>query len=112
MTEGKHLMKELRPNVHNITVSFGNNSKSKVLGLGKVVVAHNITLVEMLWWPPTVQGAGVVAMSDRSCFLGWLELLPWATGFAALGSAATNLRRRCCQPHPVMLHADDSGAAS
>ena len=46
MTGGKNLVKELRPNVHDITVSFGDNSKSEVLGFGKVVVAHNITLVD------------------------------------------------------------------
>ena len=48
MTGGKDIRKELRPNVNNITVSFGDNSKSEVLGFGKVVVAHNITLVYIM----------------------------------------------------------------
>ncbi|KAK1695105.1 hypothetical protein QYE76_011802 [Lolium multiflorum] len=48
MTGGKNLVKELRPNINNITVSFGDNSTSEVLGFGKVVVAHNITLVDVM----------------------------------------------------------------
>ncbi|KAK1682009.1 hypothetical protein QYE76_042857, partial [Lolium multiflorum] len=48
MTGGKNLVKELRPNINNITVSFGDNSTSEVMGFGKVVVAHNITLVDVM----------------------------------------------------------------
>ncbi|KAK1620500.1 hypothetical protein QYE76_026017 [Lolium multiflorum] len=48
MTGGKNLVKELRPNINNITISFGDNSTSEVLGFGKVVVAHNITLVDVM----------------------------------------------------------------
>ncbi|KAK1678745.1 hypothetical protein QYE76_039593, partial [Lolium multiflorum] len=48
MTGGKNLVKELRPNINNITVSFGDNSTSEVMGFGKVVVAHNITLVDAM----------------------------------------------------------------
>ncbi|KAK1627926.1 hypothetical protein QYE76_002241 [Lolium multiflorum] len=48
MTGGKNLVKELRPNTNHITVSFGDNSTSEVLGFGKVVVAHNITLVDVM----------------------------------------------------------------
>ncbi|KAK1646122.1 hypothetical protein QYE76_063927, partial [Lolium multiflorum] len=48
MTGGKNLLEELRPNINNITVSFGDNSTSEVLGFGKVVVAHNITLVDVM----------------------------------------------------------------
>ncbi|KAK1627092.1 hypothetical protein QYE76_001407 [Lolium multiflorum] len=44
----KNLVKELRPNLLDITVSFGDNSTSEVLGFGKVVVAHNITLVDVM----------------------------------------------------------------
>ena len=33
---------ELRPNDDHITVSFGNNSQSEVLGLGKVIVVLEI----------------------------------------------------------------------
>ena len=48
MTGGKELVKELRPNYHNTTVSFGNDAISKVLGFGKVVVAHDVTLVDVM----------------------------------------------------------------
>ncbi|KAK1630029.1 hypothetical protein QYE76_004344 [Lolium multiflorum] len=48
MTGGKNLVKELRPNINNITISFGDNSTSEVMGFGKVVVAHNITLVDVM----------------------------------------------------------------
>ncbi|KAK1667120.1 hypothetical protein QYE76_055279 [Lolium multiflorum] len=48
MTGGKNLVKELRPNTNNIPVSFGDNSTSEVIGFGKVVVAHNITLVDVM----------------------------------------------------------------
>ena len=48
MTGGKNIVKELRPNVHDITVSFGDNSKSEVLGFGKVVVAPDISLVDVM----------------------------------------------------------------
>ena len=48
MTGGKDLVKELRPNYNNTTVSFGNDAKSKVLGFGKVVVAPDVTLVDVM----------------------------------------------------------------
>jgi hypothetical protein len=48
MTGGKDLVKELRPNIHDITASFGDNSTSEVLDFGKVMVAHNITLVDVM----------------------------------------------------------------
>ena len=38
----------MRPNHDNITVSYGDKSKSQVLGLGKVVVAHDISLVDVM----------------------------------------------------------------
>ena len=48
MTGGKDLVKELRPNYNQTTVSFGNDAKSKVLGFGKVVVAPDVTLVDVI----------------------------------------------------------------
>ncbi|KAK1685307.1 hypothetical protein QYE76_046155 [Lolium multiflorum] len=48
MTGDKDLVKELRPNIHDLTVSFGDNTTYKVLGVGKVVVSHNITLVDAM----------------------------------------------------------------
>jgi len=48
MTGSKNIITEMRPNVNHVTVSFGDNSKSQVLGLGKVVVAPDISLVDVL----------------------------------------------------------------
>src|SRR3954462_14960254 len=48
MTRSKEIITEMRPNHDNITVSYGDKSKSQVLGLGKVVVAHDITLVDIM----------------------------------------------------------------
>ena len=48
ITGGKDLVKELRPNYNQTTVSFGNDAKSKVLGFGKVVVAPDVTLVDVM----------------------------------------------------------------
>ena len=48
MTGGKKLVKELRPNYHNTTVYFGNDAISQVLGFGKVIVAHDVTLVDVI----------------------------------------------------------------
>ena len=41
-------MTDLRPNLHGQTVSYGDKSKSKVLGLGKVVVTPDVSLVNVL----------------------------------------------------------------
>ena len=46
MTGNKEIITEMHPNYDNITVSYGDKSKSQVLGLGKVVVAHDISLME------------------------------------------------------------------
>jgi len=48
MTGGEEVVKELRPNVNNVTISFGNNEKSEVMGFGKVVVAPDVTLVDVM----------------------------------------------------------------
>src|SRR3954470_10074013 len=48
MTGSKEIITEMHPNHDNITVSYGDKSKSQVLGLGKVVVAHNISLVDVM----------------------------------------------------------------
>ena len=48
MTGGKELVKEFGPNYHNTTVSFGNDAIYEVLGFGKVVVAHDVTLVDVM----------------------------------------------------------------
>src|SRR4051812_10680184 len=48
MTGSKEIITAMRPNHDNITVSYGDKSKSQVLGLGKVVVAHDISLVDVM----------------------------------------------------------------
>ena len=48
MTGGKELVKELGPNYYNTTVSFGNDAILEVLGFGKVVVAQDVTLVDVM----------------------------------------------------------------
>ena len=62
MTGVKNLVKELRPNYHNTTVSFGNDAISQVLGFGKVVVAHDVTLVDVM----LVKTLGYNLLSVRS----------------------------------------------
>jgi hypothetical protein len=48
MTGSKKIMMEMRPNVNNIIVTYGDMSQSKVLGLGKVVVVPDISLVDVM----------------------------------------------------------------
>ena len=48
MTGSKEIVTELKPNDDQMTVTYGDNSKSKVIGLGKVVVAPDITLLNVL----------------------------------------------------------------
>ena len=48
MTGSKRLMTDLRPNLNGQTVTYGDKSKSKVLGLGKVVVTPDVSLVNVL----------------------------------------------------------------
>jgi hypothetical protein len=38
MTRSKDIVKELRPNTSNVTISYGDKSSSNVLDLGKVVI--------------------------------------------------------------------------
>jgi hypothetical protein len=48
MTGSKKIISEMRPNVDNINVTYGDMSQSEVLGLGKVVVALDISLVDVM----------------------------------------------------------------
>jgi hypothetical protein len=48
MTGSKKIITKMRPNVNNITVSYGDMSQFEVLGLGKVVVAPDISLVDIM----------------------------------------------------------------
>jgi hypothetical protein len=49
MSESKELVKELRTSSSNASyVTFGDSSRSKVLGLGKVVISHNVTVEDVM----------------------------------------------------------------
>ena len=48
MTGSKEIMTELGPNINRASVSYGDKSKAGVKGLGKVVVAKDITLVNVM----------------------------------------------------------------
>ena len=48
MTGSKELVTKLRPNDHQAIVTYGDKSRSKVTGFGKVVVTPNITLVNVM----------------------------------------------------------------
>ena len=48
MTGSKNIITEIKPNINQINVSYGDKSQSKVLGLGKVVVAPDISLVDVM----------------------------------------------------------------
>jgi len=52
MTGSKEIISEMRPNHDHITVSYGDKSKSEVLRLGKVVLAHDISLVDVMLGEP------------------------------------------------------------
>ena len=62
MTGSKKIITEMKPNINQVTVSYGDKSKSKVLGLGKVVVAPDITLVDVM----LVETLGYNLMSVRA----------------------------------------------
>jgi hypothetical protein len=48
MTGSRKIITEMMPNVDNIIVSYGDMSQSEVLGLGKVVVAPDISFVDVM----------------------------------------------------------------
>src|SRR3954470_5374235 len=48
MTESSSIVKDLVSNEDQITVTYDDKSKSTVMGFGKVVVAHDITLVNVM----------------------------------------------------------------
>ena len=62
MTGSKEIMTELRPNLNNSSVSYGDKSKAEVKSLGKVVVARDITLVNVM----LVESLGYNLMSVRA----------------------------------------------
>ena len=62
MNGSKNIITEMRPNGGQITVSYGDKSKSKVLGLGKVVVTPDISLVDVM----LVENLGYNLLSVRA----------------------------------------------
>ena len=62
MTGSRSIITEMRPNVDQITVSYGDMSKSQVLGLGRVVVAPDVSLVNVM----LVETLGYNLMSIRA----------------------------------------------
>ena len=68
MTRSKQVVTDLRPNLTNVTVSYGDNNESKVLGLGKVVVTPDISLVNVM----LVETLGYNLLSvSQLCLLGF-----------------------------------------
>ena len=55
-------MTELRPNLNQATVTYGDRSQSEVLGFGKVVIAKGITLVNVM----LVESLGFNLLSVRA----------------------------------------------
>ncbi len=62
MTGSKEIITELRPNLNHSTVSYCDKSKAEVKSLGKVVVAKDITLVNVM----LVESLGYNLMSVRA----------------------------------------------
>ena len=62
MTGSKELVTELKPNEDQVTVTFGDLSRSKVTGFGKVVVAPDISLVNVM----LVESLGYNLLSVRA----------------------------------------------
>src|SRR3954469_4533236 len=48
MTRSSSIVKDLVSNEDQITVTYADKSKSTVMGFGKVVVAHDITLMNVM----------------------------------------------------------------
>ena len=62
ITGSKELMTKLSTNINHATVTYGDKPKSKLSGLGKVVVAPDITLVNAI----LLECLGYNLMSVRS----------------------------------------------
>ena len=68
MTGSKEIMSELNTNINLASVTYGDKSTSKVLGLGKVVVTPDIKLVDVM----LVETLGYNLMSVRALsFMGF-----------------------------------------
>ena len=68
MTRSKDIVVEMSPNTSNTTVSYGDKTRSKVMGLGKVVVTPDVSLVNVM----LVETLGYNLLSVRQ--LGFMGL--------------------------------------
>ena len=48
MTERKEMLSELKPPPQDVSITYGDGSKSEVLGLGKVVVTPDVSIVDIM----------------------------------------------------------------
>ena len=48
MTGSKEMLTDLRPHPSNVSITYGDGSASKVLGLGKVVVTPDVSIVDIM----------------------------------------------------------------
>ena len=48
MTGSKEMLSELKPPPQDVTITYGYGSKSDVLGLGKVVVTPDVSIVDIM----------------------------------------------------------------
>ena len=81
MTGSKEIMMEMRPNLNHATVTYGDRSKSEVLGFGKVVVAKDISLVNVM----LVKSLGFNLLSVRALNKMGFAVFPNPTGHTLKG---------------------------
>ena len=48
MTGSKEFLSEIRPHPQNMSITYGYGSTSEVLGLGKVVVPPDVSIVDIM----------------------------------------------------------------
>ena len=48
MTGSKEMLSELKPPPQDVSITYGDGSKSEVLGLGKVVVTPDVSIVDIM----------------------------------------------------------------
>ena len=77
MTGSKNIVTEMKPNINQITVSYGDRSKSKVLGLGKVIVAPDISLVDVMLVETLGYNLLSVRVLGKWAFLSFLIMILW-----------------------------------
>ena len=84
MTGSKSIMTELRPNIANTMVSYGDKTSSQVLGFGKVVVTPDVSLVDFMLVKTLVTTYSQFVLLLLWVFLLSLILIPWSSCGASL----------------------------